>query len=45
VQAADARVVEQAVRVRSMVLLCVVAGVDGGGGLHWLEPIVEVACM
>jgi hypothetical protein len=33
VEAADARVVGQVVRVRAMVLRCAVARADGGGGL------------
>jgi hypothetical protein len=42
---ADARVVGQVVRTQAMVLRCVVAGADGGGGLRWPEPMVEAACM
>jgi hypothetical protein len=45
VQAADTRVVEQAVCARATVLRFAVAGADGGGGLRWLEPMVEAACM
>jgi hypothetical protein len=45
VQAVDTRVVGQAVHARAMVLRCAVAEADGGGGLCWLEPMVEAACM
>jgi hypothetical protein len=31
--------------VRVVVLWCAVAGADGGGGLWWPEPKMEVACM
>jgi hypothetical protein len=44
-QAANARVVGQVVHVRVMMLRCVVARADGGGGLRWLEPMLEAACM
>jgi hypothetical protein len=43
--AAEVRVVGQAVCARETVLRCVVVGADSGGGLHWLKPMVEVACM
>jgi hypothetical protein len=45
VQAVDGREVGQAVRMRATVLRCAVAGADGGGGMRWLEPMVEVVCM
>jgi hypothetical protein len=45
VQAADTRLVGQAVRVQATVLRCVVVRVDSGGGLRWLEPMVEMVCM
>jgi hypothetical protein len=32
-------------RVWAAVLWCVVAGADGGGGLWWSEPMMEVTCM
>jgi hypothetical protein len=31
--------------VRVSVLQCPVVGADGGGGLWWSEPKIEVACM
>jgi hypothetical protein len=44
-QAADARVVGQAVRAQVTVLQCAVAGADSGGGLRWLEPMIEAVCV
>jgi hypothetical protein len=38
-------VVGQAVRTRAMMVRCVVAGADGGGGLRWLEQMVKAVCM
>jgi hypothetical protein len=35
----------KAVHVRVTVLRCAVAGADGGGGLRWLQPMVEAVCM
>jgi hypothetical protein len=31
--------------MRAAVLQCVVAGVGDGGGLWWLESMIEVVCM
>jgi hypothetical protein len=31
--------------VRAAVLRCVVTGADGGGGMCWLELMLEAACM
>jgi hypothetical protein len=45
VQATDVRVVGQAVRAWATVLRCAVARAACEGGLRWLEPMVEVACM
>jgi hypothetical protein len=45
VQAADARVDGHALRSWATVLRCAVSLADGGGGLCWLEPMVEAACM
>jgi hypothetical protein len=38
-------VVGQAARAQATVLRCVVARVDSGGGLRWLELMVQAACM
>jgi hypothetical protein len=43
VQAAVAMVIREA--VQAVVLRCVVARADGGGGLWWPEPMMEAACM
>jgi hypothetical protein len=45
VRATDTRVVGQAVHVRAIVLQCAVAEADGGGGLRWLELMLEAVCM
>jgi hypothetical protein len=44
-QAADVRVAGQAVHTCATMLQCAVVRADGGGGLRWLEPMVEAACM
>jgi hypothetical protein len=31
--------------MRAAVLRCAVVGADGGGGLWWLKPMMETACM
>jgi hypothetical protein len=31
--------------MRATVLQCAVAGADGGGGLRWSEPMMEVVYM
>jgi hypothetical protein len=31
--------------MRAVMLRCVVARADGGGGLWWSEPMMEAACM
>jgi hypothetical protein len=45
VQAADARVVRQAVCAQVTTLRCAVVKADGGGGLQLPEPMVEATCI
>jgi hypothetical protein len=45
VQEVDARVIGQTVRARATVLRCAVTRANSGGGLRWLKPMVEAACM